>query len=90
MYNIRVKVNKKTWIVRRGFEHFKIFDRQLHVCVFSREFSLLEDLTMFKPSSFEVSVYSSHIPTNRQETLVWFGELSAFGCMSNGCRLCST
>lgn len=54
LYCIRVTVNRKTWIVRRGYEHFRILDRQLHTCVFDRKLSQLTNLDEYVAASVEV------------------------------------
>ena len=56
LYAISVSVNKKMWMVRRGYEHLKVLDNQLHSCVYDRKFSKLPDLNQLIPDSIEVSV----------------------------------
>ena len=56
LYAISVSVNKKMWMVHRGYEHLKVLDNQLHSCVYDRKFSKLPDLNQLIPDSIEVSV----------------------------------
>lgn len=56
LYAISVSVNKKMWMVHRGYEHLKVLDNQLHSCVYDRKFSKLPDLNQLIPDSVEVSV----------------------------------
>ena len=41
---LHVTSNGKSWLLRRTYDNFRLFDKQLHRCIFDRKYSLLPEL----------------------------------------------
>ena len=43
-FYITVASNDRSWTIRRSYDNFRGFDKQLHRCIFDRKYSLLPEL----------------------------------------------
>ncbi|ETE63849.1 Rho GTPase-activating protein 32, partial [Ophiophagus hannah] len=39
-----LKLQGKSWIVKRSYEDFRVLDKHLHLCIYDRRFSQLSEL----------------------------------------------
>ena len=44
IFYLKVFSNEKTWTIRRTYENFRLFDKQLHRCIYDRRVSCLPEL----------------------------------------------
>ena len=58
---LRVRSNEKSWTVRRTFSDLCSFDKQLHRCIYDRNYSLLRELHS------QADISESDIPVSMAE-----------------------
>lgn len=44
LFSIQVTAEMRCWTIRRSLSNLRLFDRQLHRCIYDRKFSMLPDL----------------------------------------------
>ncbi|KAG5836863.1 hypothetical protein ANANG_G00233210 [Anguilla anguilla] len=47
VYLVQICCQGRSWIVRRSYEDFRVLDKHLHLCIYDRRFSQLDELPRF-------------------------------------------
>ncbi|KAJ7996939.1 hypothetical protein DPEC_G00223710 [Dallia pectoralis] len=47
VYLVQIYCQGRSWIVKRGYEDFRVLDKHLHLCIYDRRFSQLPELPKF-------------------------------------------
>lgn len=57
LFDVIILSNGATWIVQRSLNDFLVLDRQIHRCVFNREYSELPELATIEYQVCNIRLY---------------------------------
>ena len=66
-FYLRVSSDEKCWTIRRTYENFRLFDKQLHRCIYDRRYSQLPELKKNEPQD-EGTPVSNQVELSQWQT----------------------